>query len=496
MMDHNKPRTAQSALQPGEAANDAEGRRAELSRQALSIGIELGKNAVRARTLDDLQFIMVNDTRALLSFDRSLLILHLGERSELAATNNQPRLEKKSEFVKKVNSLSPELRTLDKALVLVAADLRMDDVPETTAEHLRQYLLYSKCSSLMIIPLAAYERVIGHLVFEYFGDNAPGQINTLAMMNMTPFFASALFEKWNLAKSRKVRRSFFKALEGHDPEKEKSAAARKIGLVAALMVTIVIALALPVDLRVGGEAEVAPEYEYFAFVEMDGIVDEVFTREGEWVEEGRVLAKLDVKEIDYKIREAERLRESYQAEMEILRNVSAEDPAKLAEGRLVAIKSRRAAQKIGFLKWQRRFLQIRAPTDGIVLTEKVESLIGKKFKAGEPFCTIARADALLLDILIRESDVAFVRPGQRAEVFFNYRPDEGHRLTVKSIAPRAEAASRLGNAFKVKAVFAEQPPRIKPGMQGIAQISTRRASLWFVLTRRLRAKIKEISLYF
>ncbi len=466
------------------------------ARRALAIGLELAKNAARSKTLEELQFILVNDTRALLAFDRSFLILHLGGESELTAANNQPKLETRSGFVHEVSELAPHLRNIDRGLILFAGKTPAQDLPPETAAALEAYIEYSKCSCLMAVPLLAFDQVIGHLMLEYFGDAAPGEVETYTLMNMVPFFSSALAEKWLLHKRPLMRKAFFPGGSGRKGLIERLGVYGKIGLLIALVVVLIVVLSLPVTLTVGGKAELAPDYEYYAFVEMDGIVDKVLTKEGDPVKQGQLLAVMDDKEIDYKIREAERSRESYRAEMEILRRLGAENPSKLAESQLVALKIQRAQQDLDFLNWQRGFLNIKSPVEGVVLTKKVESLIGKKFKAGEPFCKIAPHKTLLVEVLVRESDVAFVKEGQKGEVFLNYDPKIARHFVVKSISPMSETLEKSGAVFRVKAAFVDPPVESRPGMQGVAHIDAGRAGLWFVVTRRIATKINEILLVF
>ncbi len=465
-------------------------------KQALAISLELSKNAVRARTLDDLQFILVNDTRSLLPFDRSLLIAHMDGKSRLVATNNQPSVERKSDFVKRVNDLAQSLKTVERALILLGNAPKAEGVDEAAESALKDYIEYAECSCLIVIPLSSYDHIIGHLLLEFIDNKPPGQVETLALMNMVPFLSTAFAEKWVLAENRSAKASFFDSVAGPGRRQRMRKSALRIGLLIALIAAVALAMITPMSLKVGGESEIAPEYEYFSFVEMDGIVKKVLVKQGDLVKKGQLLATLDDEELSYKIREAERLLKSYETEAEILRNMAAEDPKKLAESQLTLIKARRAALQLDFLNWQKRFLEVRSPTDGLVITERVETLIGKRFKAGEAFCRISPQDVLLLDIFVKESDIVFVKPGQKAEAFFNFRPDESHPLTVKKIAPRAEAKPDLGNIFTVEAAFESRPPNIKPGMKGIARITTEQAPVWFVVTRRLRTKINEILMWF
>lgn len=496
MNDEHASATASTDRNRRASGETAAEKSVDPARRALAIGLELAKNAARSKTLEELQFILVNDTRALLAFDRSFLIVHLGEKSELLAANNQPKLETRAAFVQKVSELAPHLRGVDRGLILFSGKPPAQDLPPESAAALDAYLEYSKCSCLMAVPLTAYDRAIGHLILEYFGGDAPGEVETYTLMNMVPFFSSALAEKWLLHKRPLMRRALFSGDSTDRSLLNRLGPFAKIGLLLALIVLLIVGLSLPVTLTIGGKAELAPDHEYYAFVEMDGIVDRVLTREGDMVEKGQLLAVLDDKEIDYKIREAERSRESYRAEMEILRRLGAENPSKLAESQLVALKIRRAQQDLDFLNWQRGFLSIRSPVEGVVLTKKVESLIGKKFKAGEPLCRIAPHKALQVEVFVRESDVAFVKEGQKGEVFLNYEPKVGRRLVVKSVSPISETSEKTGAVFKVKAAFVDQPAESRPGMQGVAHINAGRAGLWFVATRRIAVKINEILLVF
>lgn len=464
--------------------------------RALATGLELSRNAVRAKTLDELQFVLVNDTRALLPFDRSLLIAHFSGKSSLVAANNQAKLDSKSEFVQRVGKLAPKLRAVERGLVLFARSLKADGLDPETAAELTEYIEYANCSCLIVVPLSVYDKIIGHLLLEFFGDTPPGEVETLTLLNMVPFFSSALAEKWMLEKEARFRKTYFGAISEEGAAKARSALYRKITILVVLVVLAVLAMCSPVTLKIGGKAEATPDYEFSAFVQMDGILDRVFAKEGDLVKKDQVVGLLDAKEIDFKIRESLRLMESYRAEIEILRNQSAENPAKLAESQLLAIKSLRAGQELDFLKWQRQFLDIRSPVDGVIVTKRVESLIGKKFKAGEVFCKIAPHDVLIMEILVRESDVGYLKEGQHGVVFFNYQPEHGYPLRVKSISPKAEAVEHVGSSFRVRADFLERPPDIRPGMQGIAHVDTNEVSLWFMLTRRIHMKISEILLAF
>ncbi len=459
----------------------------------LAVALELAKNASNSDTLEQLQFILVNDSRALINFDRCYLVSHLQSKSAVVAINNQPGVENKSGFIASANTLASYLKKLTQPAVLVEPFPKSDQIDDIVIEQIKINHEVAGFSSILIIPLVRFEQTIAHLVFEFFG-SGPSEVETLTFLNMVPFLSSALLEKWMLDKDPKIR----KIVGLEEPMTRIAGINLDRYRVAFIVVTVLVLIALlaaPVTLRIGGSTEVAPDYEYQAFAEIEGIIDKVLVREGDFVKKGQVLAALETKEIDFKLREAKRLLDSYKAEYEILRNQAAENQQKLAESQLVLIKSRRALHTIDFLEWQKQFLEIKAPIDGIILTRKIESLIGKKFKAGEPLCKIAPKDALVAEIFIRESDVSYIKKNQGGEVFLNYDPRRAYHVTIDEIPPIAEVVEREGNVYRVRAKFSHPSSVLKPGMKGLAQVNVSYSSLWFALTRRIRTKINQWTLY-
>jgi len=465
-------------------------------RRALATGFELAKNAIRAKSLDEVEFVLVNDTRTLLPFDRSLLIVHFQGESRLVSATNQPRLEQKSDFVQRVNVLSAVLKPVHRGLILFPGGAKPEGIPDETAEALLNYLEYSGCSSLVLAPLSTHEEVIGHLVFEFYGNAAPGEVETFALMNVIPFFAAALAEKWVLDKDTRVRDSYFKAISTDATAQKRTQLIRRRVIAGIVVVILAVLFLYPATLTIGGRAEVVPDYEYFAYAGMEGMVDKVLVKEGDAVKKDQIVATLEEKEVQFKIREHSRAVESLRAEMEILRNQAAENPAKLAESQLVAIKMVRAKQELDYLRWQSQFLNIQSPVDGLILTKRLESLVGKRFKAGEPFCKIAPSHNLLLEILVKESDVSYVKKNQEGSVFFNFQPNDAYPIRVETIPPKSETVEHLGAVFRVRAALEKMPPDMRPGMMGIGHIKTESASLWFMLTRQLRVRLNEWSLYY
>ena len=57
--------------------------------------------------------------------------------------------------------------------------------------------------------------------------------------------------------------------------------------------------------------------------------------------------------------------------------------------------------------------------------------------------------------------------------------------------------TRLGNVYRVRAVFAgAEPPPLKVGMKGVGTVYTERSSLYSIITQRIHARWNQFALNF
>jgi multidrug resistance efflux pump len=462
--------------------------------------MELARRALEAKTLETLKFLLTNELRALVEFDRCSLVSHLGGSSTLLAVNNQPLLDKKSKFYQQVSELAPKLRSMRVPLLLsagtcpaaVGAEAETDDETERS---LKSFMALSESDAVLVVPLNHQDAAIGHLIMEFYGERTVDETQIAELTRLSPFFGAGLTQKW-IQESRRWLKPLLPqhAVEGTPGV---SRTVRYLAAGAAAVVIIAIALFLiPISATVGGEAEIVPKQPYMAYSIIDGLVDQVMIREGQQVGKGQALAALDPKELDYKVETARTEFDALTEKMMILRSSSEEDPAKLAESRIVELNRNSALLDFNYYRWQRQFLEIKAPVSGIVVTKDVESLKGKLFKAGEVFCEIAAPGEYWAEVYAPEDRIADVQIGQTLRLYLNNEPLRAHILTVKEISPSAEARERLGNIYRVRSPFPEAEKFAKVGMKGIGKIDTVETTLWSMATRRLITFWNRLTLYF
>jgi hypothetical protein len=466
----------------------------ELKQKALAIGLELSKRALETGTLDELFYVLTNDTRTLIAFDRAALVTHLGN-SGFAAATNQPILQKKMDFYKRMNSLAGELKGIDKGIFLSAdADSTQpleQDLSKELRDRLFSYMAFTGSSFLLCVPLSHRKEILGHLLLEFYDKKIPNQIEILTLLSIAPFFASALSEKWLLRQKP--------GLETLISSRGRSTNRFEFRRVAAVAILILVALALffgfPITETVGGDSEVLPRDRFLAFVRTDGLVERINVKEDSRVEKGQVLAILDPRDLDFEIKVAEKKFEILTQELMLLRRESGQEPSKLAESKLTELKRMSAWEELEYLKWKTRFLEIKAPVSGVVVTREVDTLVGKKFKAGEPFCEIAAPSDLWVIIYVPEDKIGLLQKAQIGTIYLNNEPGRPSQVHVAEIAPMAQAMPRLGNVYRVGATFVELPNYLKVGMKGIGKIHTGRSSLASIIGRRLLTRWNQLSIY-
>lgn len=465
----------------------------------LVMTLELSKRALAAKDANELFFILTNDTRVVIPFDRSLLIGHFDGRSGLLAVGNQPLVETKSEYYEQAKVLAVHLKTVNRPLLLSnrtdIRDLADESLSKETKGALARYIELCGTAGFFCIPLVFGEEVLAHLILEFLDDRPPDQTRVIAMLQLAPFMAGALVQKWLVwSNPQALPLTAVRSWRDRPEVKAVWPYARVASLLAIPVVLILFAVRFPYT--VGGEAEIVPRDRFVAFSKIDGLVDRVLVREGQAVELGQPLAVLDPTELNYRFKMAERQIELMSSETTLLMRSGSQDPAKIAEGRLSELKRAAADEELAFLAWQKQFLTITAPAAGIVTSKSVETFAGKKFRAGESFAEIAVPGELVTEVLVPEDRIAFVKPSQEAMVYLNGDPLKGFPVQVTELAPRSEAVPRLGNVFRVRAAFQDKAPELKVGMRGVGKIATGTASLWSIATQRLVSKWNQLKLYF
>jgi len=469
------------------------------SEHVLALLVEIARRAADQSSLDDLFFLLVNEFRSMLPFDRCFLVTHVGGKSSFVAASHQPTLETKSDVYRRVSLLAPHLIALEKG-ILLTKDVRDEHFADgvlglEVRQALIAYVRDSRCSYFLCAPLVHRGSVVGHLLFHFFGETGPETAKTMVLLNVAPLFASILAQQLLLHK--KPRLAAFMQPKAAEPTGVwKSIVSRPRIAIMAAGLLFLACMVIPINNVATGEAVVIPRQRHFAFCRIDGLIQTVLITEGSRVNKDQVLAALDPTESDFKLDTARRQGEMVVRRIGLVRREADSTPSKLGDLRILELESQKILREISHIEWERSFLAIKSPVDGIVLTKDVQAMEGKKLGAGEPFCEIARPDNLIIEIFVPEDKVSGLSPGQSGTVFLNHDPLTGHGLIVEEIPPAAEAMQRQGNGCRVRARFVTMPHDVRIGMKGVGKIYISKTTLGMLAARGVAVRWARIALHF
>ena len=262
------------------------------------------------------------------------------------------------------------------------------------------------------------------------------------------------------------------------------------GIVPAL--ALAAWLLVPWPLRLEGDCTVQPARLATVAAEASGKVEEVFVREGDVVERGALLGRLEDQDVRTQIAVNVEELNKWQAESFRFQSVGDDAQRKLAE-----INAQRARATLERLRYLRTRAELRAPIAGVVLTKNLGNRVGEALDVGRPFCELATRDAYELQIDLRQQDLGAVldsfrhQPGHALPVTFILHARTASTLRTELAGPAAisEAAhaKQGGNYFTARAEFPLDPETaaaLRPGYTGKAKIDLGRRSLAAVMMRR------------
>lgn len=172
-----------------------------------------------------------------------------------------------------------------------------------------------------------------------------------------------------------------------------------------------------------------------------GALLEVSVEEGDRVEEGQIVARLDDRELQAQLRSAE-------ASFEVAE--AAFDRARQLLERQVITQPEYEAERTGFeaaraqldqLRTRVGFTEVRAPIGGVITTKLVQTgdVVGNQGRLLE----VAEVDTMVVRVAVSELDIVQIHEGDRVDVTLDALSDEVLQATVRRVFPAADPATRL-----------------------------------------------------
>mgnify|MGYP002654292073 CR=1 FL=1 len=422
--------------------------------------LDLQQRLRAAATVEELGFLLVNDTAAVAPFRQAALWLGAGRGGRIAALSGLAVVDGQAPYVAWLQ---------DAAAHLAAAPaggtprrLAPADLPAPLAEAWDGWLP----PHALWIPLICRDRCLGSLLLGRDEAWTEGELRLLEM----------------------VADSFAHALTALDPRHAALRPAPWRGPVMAglLLAGITAAAALPVRESVLAPAEVIAREPDQIRAPLDGTIERIHVRPNQPVVAGQLLLSFDPARLQNQLEVARRAAEV--TELELRQTVQASIADTRARAAVPVLQARLEQQRAeaGYLREMLGRIEMRAARDGIVVFDDPNDWNGRPVATGERILLVADPARVELDIRLPVADAIDLPPGAEVRFFLNVDPRAPVGGALTFIGYRAQPGPDGVLAFRLKAAFTEGAVPLRIGLKGTAKIYGGKVALgWYVLRKPL-----------
>ncbi|GAA5511067.1 efflux RND transporter periplasmic adaptor subunit [Novipirellula caenicola] len=256
----------------------------------------------------------------------------------------------------------------------------------------------------------------------------------------------------------------------------------------ALYAAIVIGgiMCFPVHYHVRCDCELQPIARRYLASPIDGPLEKTFVRPGDRVSEGDLVARIDAREIEYKL--AGLRAEWSGAKQQRNRHVVQHD---FAASKIAELESDRLKLEMDLLEYHRGNLEIRSPIDGIVVSGDHHESVGAPLQQGDTLFEIAPLGEMMVEVAVDEREFPYVDSGMPVQVTLHALPGHPVEGKIQRVHPQAELKNHQ-NVFIAESKIQDPENVMRPGMRGHAWVKSDRHPLGWVLFHRLYASLRSM----
>jgi RND family efflux transporter MFP subunit len=449
---------------------------AERKVEILQTLVKVSTEITATLSLDRVLYAVVNLPGSVIPYERAAVAMEQRGKTQVKAISGMAKINPGDVEVDRLRAILQWASLAPQAFMVTQHGEEVDQERPETREKFLQYFAETGSTAFYALPLADEEGRLGMLSFESSNPDFLSEAH-LEMINILAAQATVALRNATLYKEV----PFIGLLEPILQRKQKFMAQgkrqRTLTLAAGTAVVLFFAV-FPVPLRVDGNAEVAADHTAQIQSAVEGVVRQVFVREGQNVARGDALA--DLEDWPYRSALAEAQAKYETANSEMNRALASNDGSEAGVQRV------RASYWATEVKRDRQRVEqthLRAPFDGCVTTPYVENMGGRHLALGDTFAEIVDSSRATVDVGLDEQDIVLLRRGAAAAVKLEGYPTHTFRGTVDVISPKSQADSDR-RLFYARIAIPNSDGRLRPGMQGRAKIGAGWRPVGYVLFRR------------
>lgn len=210
-----------------------------------------------------------------------------------------------------------------------------------------------------------------------------------------------------------------------------------------------------------GTATLVPERQTGAVAKLGGIALEILVEEGDRVEAGQVLARLERDRYEFQAQQTEARLHKLENELERASELHQRDLISTDEYERIRFDTEAHRAANGLAQLDLAHTEIRAPIAGVIAERMVK--VGNLVTQNQPLFMIDDFDPLWAVLHVPERELDLLDAGQLATLRVDAYPGREFTGEVLRISPVVDAET---GTFKVTVTFSEDTGRLRPGLFG------------------------------
>jgi len=422
-------------------------------------------NAAAIRLVSELALLFKCDRVSIgLIHNKSIRISHLSHSAQFG---------KKMNLVRCIEAAMDE--AVDQKESIIYPSLQVDS-PEILLAH-SELLDLQDSTSVMTIPLYVDYETFGAITLERNSDDTFSSEDVGFCEAVTALATGLLREKrvndehilLKIAASFKKQLSYLFGKEHY---------LYKTVVLSGAAVLLFLAF-YQTDYRLSADAMLESDIRRSIVAPFDGYIDKALVRAGDLVSNKQPVLSLDVKDLHLErlkwLSQKEKLNRHYQE------SLSKHDRAKV---KIINAQQDQAQAQLELVEMQLKRAEILAPFDGQVVNGDLSNRLGGAVSRGELLFEIAPLNSYRVKLLVKQSRIADVEPGQSGYLYLLALPGVIHNFTVMKITPVTESYDGQ-TYYEVEAGLHEQNDQLQLGMEGVGKINIDKRRLISIMMRDL-----------
>ncbi|HUQ50213.1 MAG TPA: GAF domain-containing protein [Terriglobales bacterium] len=448
---------------------------AEKKIEILETLVEVSREITSSLNLDRILQLVVNGPQKIMTYDRAAVALEQSGKVQLRAISGKSEVNMSDPHVKRLRSILEWAMTAEAETFVVQHGTELSSEREEERLKFQEYFQQSGLRAFYAVPLQDEQGRLGVLSFEsrspdFLSETHFELIKVLASQATVALRNASLYTEVpfiGILEPLLQKRNEFMRMEGR----------RRTAIIFLAVAAVLFLAVFPLPMRVVGDSIVAAETTSKVQAAVEGVVKNVYVREGDVVKPGTILADLEDWEFRSALAAAQARHASAMAEANraLANKDGTEAGIKRLEADYWASEVKRAHERL-------ELTHLRSTQDGVVATPRLEQAVGQKLETGDLLATVVSTSRAQVDVAIDETDVPLLEAGETVAIKLESFPTRKFSGTVILVSPVStpEADRRV---FHARVSVPNTEGLMRPGMQGRSKITTGWKPAGYVLFR-------------